>query len=164
MATIRSGFVKLGSFEGESSDAKHTGWSIVHAVSAPISRLTGGFAESERGAGATAVGTVTLVKDLDSASVKIQKACATGQKLPTVKIELCTTVSGGSQPYLTYEFENVIITSYDLEDPADSKRLEPTEKLSFTYTKATWTYGKFGVDGSSKGKVTESYTIGSGGK
>lgn len=160
MATIRNGFVKIGEFEGEATDSKHKGWSVIYSVSAPLTRATGGFEQSERAAGATAVGNVTLVKDLDAASVKIQKACATGQKLPKVKIELCTTVDSASQPYLTYEFENVIVTHYDLEEPADPKRLGPTERISFTYTKATWTYGKFGSDGASQGKVTESYTIG----
>lgn len=160
MAMIRNGFVKIGEFEGEATDSKHKGWSVIYSVSAPLARATGGFEQSERAAGATAVGNVTLVKDLDAASVKIQKACATGQKLPKVKIELCTTVDSASQPYLTYEFENVIVTHYDLEEPADSKRLGPTERISFTYTKATWTYGKFGSDGASQGKVTESYTIG----
>lgn len=160
MATTRSGFVKVGEFEGEATDSKHKGWSVLYSMSAPLTRMTGGFEQSERAAGATAVGNVTVVKDLDTASVKIQKACATGQKLPKVKIELCTTVDSASQPYLTYEFENVIVTHYDLEEPADPKRLGPTERISFTYTKATWTYGKFGSDGASQGKVTESYTIG----
>ena len=160
MATTRNGFVKVGEFEGEATDSKHKGWSVLYSVSAPLTRTTGGFEQGERAVGATAVGTVTVVKDLDTASVKIQKACATGQKLPKVKVELCTTVEGSSQPYLAYEFENVIIAHYDLEEPADSKRLGPTERISFTYTKATWTYGKFGSDGASQGKVTESYTIG----
>jgi len=160
MASTRSGFVKFGDFEGEATDSKHKGWSIMYSMSAPLTRTTGGFEQSERALGATAVGNVTVVKDLDTASVKIQKACATGQKLPKVKVELCTTVESSSQPYLTYEFENVIVTNYDLEEPSDTNRLGPTEKISFTYTKATWTYCKFGIDGASQGKVTESYTIG----
>ena len=52
------------------------------------------------------------------------------------------------------------MTAYDLEDPADSKNLQPTERVSFTYGKVTWTYGKFGIDGSSQGKVTDNYTVG----
>jgi len=164
MAITRSGFVKFGEFEGEASDARHKGWSIMHSVSAPLERRTGGFEQAERAIGATAVGQVTVVKDLDSATVKIQKAVVSGQKLPKVKIELCTTVNSASQPYLTYEFDDVIVTGYDLEDPLDEKRIEPIEKVSFTYSKVTWTYGKFGTDGSSQGKVTDSYTVGQGKK
>ena len=160
MASTRSGFVKFGDFEGEATDSKHKGWSIVHTLSAPLTRATGGFEQSERGGGAPAVGKVTVVKDLDAATVKIQKACVTGQKLSKVKVELCTTTGGETQPYLSYELEDVVVTSYDLEDPADSKHLQPTERVSFTYGKVTWTYGKFGTDGSSQGKVTESFTVG----
>lgn len=163
MAVARSGFVKFGSFEGEATDSKHANWSILYSVSAPITRSTGGFLQSERATGATAVGTVTVVKDLDSVSVKLQKACATGQVLPTVKVELCTAVPGGTQPFLTYEFEKVIITHYDLVDAQSADRLLPRETVAFTYTKATWTYVKYGDDGTSKGKVSESYTIGSSG-
>ena len=160
MASTRSGFVKFGDFEGEATDSKHKGWSIMYALSAPLTRATGGFEQSERGGGATAVGQITVVKDLDAATVKIQKACVSGQKLSKVKVELCTTTGGGTQPYLSYELEDVIVTAYDLEEPADSKNLQPTERVSFTYGKATWTYGKFGTDGSSQGKVTDNFTVG----
>lgn len=160
MASTRSGFVKFGDFEGEATDSKHKGWSIMHTLSAPLTRATGGFEQSERGGGATAVGQITVVKDLDAATVKIQKACVSGQKLPKVKVELCTVTGGGTQPYLVYELEDVIVTSYDLEDPTDSKNLQPTERVTFTYGKVTWTYGKFGTDGSSQGKVTDTFTVG----
>lgn len=160
MASTRSGFVKIGDFEGEASDSKHKGWSIMYWLSAPLTRATGGFEQSERSGGATAVGQVTVVKDLDSATVKIQKACISGQKLSKVKLELCTMTGGSMQAYLTYEFEDVIVTAYDLEDPADAMHGQPTERVSFTYGKATWTYGKFGTDGSSQGKVTDNYTVG----
>ena len=160
MAVTRNGFVKFGEFEGEATDAKHKGWSFVHAVSAPLTRTTGGYEQSERSGGATAVGMVTVVKDLDASSVKIQKALVSGQKVSKVKIELCSTVGGQSQPYLSYEFEDVILTGYDLEEPVDAKRLEPTERISFSYAKATWTYMKFGTDGTSQGKVTDAYVVG----
>jgi type VI secretion system Hcp family effector len=161
MASTRSGFVKFGDFEGESTDSKHKGWSIMHSLSAPLTRATGGFEQSERGVGATAVGQATVVKDLDSATVKIQKACVSGQKLSKVKVELCTTTGGATQPYLTYELEDVIVTAYDLADPDDSTAIQPTERVTFTYGKATWTYGKFGTDGASQGKVTDNFTVGS---
>lgn len=160
MASTLSGYVKFGDYEGEATDSRHKGWSIMHSLSAPLTRATGGFEQSERGGGATAVGHVTVVKDLDAATVKIQKACVTGQKLPKVKVELCTTTGGMSQPYLAYELEDVIVTAYDLENPGDSEQLQPTERISFTYGKVTWTYGKFGTDGSSQGKVTDSFTVG----
>ena len=160
MASTRSGYVKFGDFEGEATDSKHKGWSIMHSLSAPLTRATGGFEQSERGGGATAVGQVTVVKDLDAATVKIQKACVSGQKLSKVTIDLCTMTGGATQAYLSYELEDAIVTAYDLEEPTDAKSLQPTERVSFTYGKATWTYGTFGTDGASQGKVTDNYTVG----
>jgi type VI secretion system Hcp family effector len=160
MADIRRGFVKIGDFEGEATDTKHKGWSIMHRLSAPITRVTGGFEQSERAGGASALGNAVIIKDLDAASVKIQKACATGQKLPKVQIELCTAADGGGQPYLIYLLENVVVTGYDLGNPLDEHRIAPTEQVTVSFTKATWTYVKYGPDGASQGKVTETYTIG----
>ena len=160
MSASRNGFAKFGDFEGESTDSKHKGWSLMQSFSAPLSRTTGGFEQSERALGATAVGNAVVVKDLDSASVKIQKACATGQKIAKVKAEMCTAVAGGLEPFLAYEFENAIVTGYDIDVFSEP----PTERVTFTYTKVTWTYTKFGPTGASQGKVTDSFSIGAGGK
>jgi type VI secretion system Hcp family effector len=160
VSAAHNGFAKFGDFEGESTDAKHKGWSLMQSFSAPLSRATGGFEQSERALGATAVGNAVVVKELDSASVKIQKACVTGQKIAKVKVEMCTTLADGLEPFLAYEFENVIVTGYDV----DVFGQPPTERITFTYTKVTWTYTKFGATGASQGKVTDSYSIGAGGK
>lgn len=160
MTGTRNGFVKVGDFEGESTDSKHKGWSLLQSFSAPLSRTTGGFEQSERALGATALGDAVIVKDLDSASVKIQKACVTGQKITKVKVEMCTAVEGALEAYLAYEFENVIVTGYDI----DVFSQPPTERVRLSYTKVTWTYTKFGPTGASQGKVTDSFAIGAGGK
>lgn len=160
MSASRNGFAKFGDFEGESTDSKHKGWSLMQSLSAPLARITGGFEQSERALGATAVGNAVIVKDVDSATVKIQKACVTGQKLSKVKAEMCTAVEGALEPFLAYEFENVIVTGYDV----DGFNQPPTERVTFSYTKVTWTYTKFGPTGASQGKVTDSFTIGAGGK
>jgi type VI secretion system secreted protein Hcp len=157
---IGTGFVKIGDFEGEATDAHHRGWSICHGLSAPITHSTGGFQQRERTAGATCLGDALIVKDLDSASVKVKKACATGQLLPKVTIELCTIVGGSTEPYLAYELENVIVTNYDLIETNQEGRILPCECVKLSYTKVTWTYTKYDTVGKSKGKVTDSYAIG----
>lgn len=158
---VKLGFVKLGDFEGEATDSAHTGWSILNHLSAPITRTTGGFQQRERPTGATSLGDVVLIKDLDSASVKIQKACATGQLIPSVQVALCTMVGESAAPFLTYEFENVIITGYDLQNSEATSRILPFERVTLSYTKVTWTYTKYDTMGKSQGKVSDSYTIGS---
>ena len=158
---VQQGYVKLGDIEGEATDSKHEGWSILHRFCVPIVRTTGGYQQRERAVGSTGLGDAIVVKDVDSASVKIQKACATGQLLPKVQVNLCTTENGTSQVYLSYEFENVIIVGYDLQDMVGSEQLYVCERVSLSYNKVTWTYVKFDKSGKSQGKVTDSYTVGS---
>jgi hypothetical protein len=89
----RNGFVKVGEFEGEATDSKHKGWSVMYSLSAPLTRATGGFEQSERAGGRRPSGRSPWSRISTPPRVKIQKACATGQKLPKVKVELCTTVA-----------------------------------------------------------------------
>jgi type VI secretion system secreted protein Hcp len=160
IAKVKLGYVKVGDFEGEATDSNHQGWSILSQLSAAITRTTGGFQSRERPTGATALVDAVVIKDLDSASVKIQKACATGQLVPKVQIELCTMVGNSAEPYLSYELENVIVTGYDLINLDDPLRIQPLERVALSYTKVTWTYTKYDTTGKSQGKVSDSYTIG----
>ena len=154
------GYVKVGDMVGESTDSSHQDWCLLHRFSAPMTRTTGGFQARERAVGATAIHDAVIVKDVDSASVKIKKACATGKLIPKVQVDLCTTENGASQAYLSYEFEDVIIVGYDLQDMVGSERLYVCERVSVSYNKVTRTYVKFDKSGKSQGKVTDSYTVG----
>lgn len=70
-------------------------------------------------------------------------------------------VGESATPFLTYEFENVIITGYDLQNSEVTSRILPFERVTLSYTKVTWTYTKYDTMGKSQGKVSDSYTIGS---
>jgi len=160
MNSALTGYIQVGSFEGECTDDEHVNWTRIQQFSARTTRTAGGFQQSQVGLGGTSVGVVSVLKEVDAASVKIQYACATGQSIPTVTIELCTIVSGNSLTFLNFTLSNAIVIGYELDLDSDSSRLIPCEKLTFTYTQATWTYTKYNNMGVSQGTISESYSIG----
>ena len=160
MAGAITGYIQVGSFVGECTDSEHVNWTRIQKMIARTARTTGGFQQSQVGLGGTTVGQVTVLKEIDAASVKIQYACATGQSISTVTIDLCTIVSGESVTFLSYTLSNAVVTEYELELDSESQRPVPCEKLTFTYTQATWAYTKYNNMGVSQGQISESYSIG----
>ena len=69
-------------------------------------------------------------------------------------------MNGSAEPYLTYELENVIVTSYDLAESGEPDQILPCDRIGLSYTKVTWTYTKYDTMGKSQGKVSDSYAIG----
>ena len=160
MANTITGYIQVGSFVGECTDSEHVNWTRIQKLFARTARTTGGFQQSQIGLGGTTVGQVSVLKEIDAASVKIQYACATGQSVPKVTIDLCTIVAGESVTFLSYTLSNAVVTEYELDLDSESQRAVPCEKLTFTYTQATWAYTKHTNMGVSQGQISESYSIG----
>jgi type VI secretion system Hcp family effector len=97
---------------------------------------------------------------MDNSSVKLQKACASGEKISKVEIHLCTVLSDKREPFLIYELEDAFITSYQFAAQITENSGVPTESVSFNFNKITWTYVSYGQDGKKRGKLKESYKIG----
>lgn len=154
------GYVKIGSFEGESTDSGHEGWSIVQSVSTSISHSMGGFSGSERSKGQTSLGDISIVKEMDNTSVKLQRACAMGEKIPKVEIHVCTVLSNKREPFLIYDLEDVIVSSYNFSANVTEGGGIPAESVSFNFNKISWTYVSIGPDGKKRGKLKETFQIG----
>jgi len=154
------GYIKIGSFEGESTDKGHEGWSNIRSVSAPMSHSMGGFGGSERGKGETSLGDISVVKEMDNSSVKLQRACALGERIPKIEIHVCTVVADKREPFLVYELEDAFVSSYQFAAQMADDTAVPTESLSFNYNKISWTYVSFGKDGKKRGRLKESFKIG----
>jgi type VI secretion system secreted protein Hcp len=133
-------FLQLEGIEGESTDKQHDKWIIIQSMSSPIFRsIPEGARDSQRSRGDTTLGDVVVVRELDKSSVKLQEASANGKFYPKAKINFTSQVGDKQEPYLKYELENVIITSYSVHANAEGDPL-PTEEVTLNCTKATWTY------------------------
>lgn len=142
-------YLKIEGVPGESADAQHRGdievasWSFGATQSsgprfggsAAVGRSPTGAPPAEPPAGP---GAISVSKTYDKSSPKLAEACAQGKHFPSAILSVRKT-GGGQQEYMTYELENVMISSYSLSGSgggASSGR--PMESLSINYTKITY--------------------------
>gem|GEM_PF-1682389 len=164
-----NGFIKIGDFEGSSADNQHAGWSDITGLDCEITRKIGSFIKSQNPVGSTELSDVCVVKLIDGSTPKIQKACASGQKLSKVVIHVISLINGQSKVTLEYELQDAIVAQYAIGSRASSDiglstgRQEdgtPVERVCFSFAKISWTFHKMDALGNSQGKIQESYTVG----
>ncbi len=148
----------MASIKGDVSNPDHKEWIMIESVSAPIQRsIASGARNQGRTQGETTLADISVVKQLDKSSTKIQEAVAKGDFQKEVLIHLTTDTQGKEEPYLKYKLENVIISSYSFHGNSSGSPL-PTEQLTLNYTKATWTYVVINKDtGKKEGQVETMY-------
>lgn len=156
-------FLKLGDIKGEATDKEHKDWVIIESMSAPIFRsIPEGARDQQRSRGDTSLGDVVIVRELDKSSVKLQESCANGTFFNKAQLVLTSQVGDAQKPYLKYELENVIVTSYGFHGNASGDPL-PTEEITLNCTKVTWTYTTLDPKtGEPQGDTDGSYDPGKG--
>src|ERR1017187_4460263 len=97
-----NGFVNFGDIKGESTDKDHKDWVTIAGYHQSLSRAElvqpGPGGAGGQKAGATHSG-LSVVKRLDVATPKLYEACATGQHIKEVMIDL--VAAKGGPAYLT---------------------------------------------------------------
>jgi|GEM_PF-3304104 len=94
------------------------------------------------GAGKVSFSDFNVLKSFDRSSPLLMDAVVRGRHFPSVILSLVK--SGSTQPFLTYEFDDVLISSI-----SDSGSDEvPTESVSFSMVKVIITYYYQNPDGS----------------
>ncbi|MBL8816371.1 MAG: type VI secretion system tube protein Hcp [Planctomyces sp.] len=151
-------FMKLGDIKGEATDTDHKEWIIIDSMSSPIFRsVPQGAKDQQRTKGETSLGDISVTRQLDKSSTKLQEACANGTFFKEVEVHFCTTVKNKQEPYLTYKLSDVIVSSYSVFANSSGSPL-PSESVTMGYTKAEWNY--IVVDpktGDKKGNVPAKY-------
>ena len=156
-------YLNMPPLEGESTDANHKKWIIIEAMSSEIHRsIPQGAKDQQRTKGETVLNDVSITRQFDKSSTKLQEAAANGTFFKEVVIEFCTTVNNKQEPYLRYKLSNCILTGYTFSGNESGIPL-PTELISLAYTDVEWTY--ITVDpktGQQKGNVPGKYSPGAG--
>ena len=137
-------FMKTDSpvIKGQITDEGHKEWIEIKAMSSPIFRsIAQGAKDTQRTQGDTTLGDIVIVRNLDTSSVELQKACANGTPIKKVTIHFTLQAKNKQETYLEYILENVIITSYSIHV---NEKGDPTasEELTLAYTKVEWNYTK----------------------
>jgi type VI secretion system secreted protein Hcp len=120
-------FIKFDAVEGEARDEAHQGWSDLASFSQSFAVPAAPTGATRRRAGVTAGFTVT--KSFDAASPKLAEACTQGKVFPKVEIHLTGSYGDTRQPYLVYELQNVMVTSYRVSSGEDV----PMEELTLNF-------------------------------
>jgi type VI secretion system secreted protein Hcp len=149
-------FCKIDGIKGESTDDKHKDQIEILSFSHGIHQPTSATASSVGGAaqGRSEHDDFTVTKYTDASTAKLLEACAKGQHIKDVTIELCRA-GGDKLPYLEIKMEQVMISHVIPSGSSKGDDGFPTESVSFNYGTIKWTYTQQKrADGSGGGKIT----------
>ncbi len=133
-------FLKISGIKGESTDDRHKDWIEVLSYNWGVSQLASATKSSSGG------GTIqradfqdlSIVKLVDSSTPLLFLACAKGDHIDEVVLELCRA-GGDKLKYMEYKLSNVIISSVNVGGGGGG---EPTESVTFNYGKIIVNYTK----------------------
>ncbi len=151
-------FLFIDGIKGESTDDKHKDWIEVLSYNFGVSQMA---SAADRSATTSAAGSradfqdVSIVKTMDIASPKLFAACAKGDSIKEVKLELCRA-GGDKQKYMEYVLKDVIISSVSTGGGGGG---EPTESVTFNFGKIQLTYIRLGRDGKPAGNVPAGWDL-----
>ncbi|SPD72829.1 Type VI secretion system effector, Hcp1 family [uncultured Desulfobacterium sp.] len=151
-------FLQIAGIKGESTDDKHKDWIEVLSYNFGVSQSASAAAHSASKAAASQRADfqdLSIVKTMDSSSPLIFKACAKGDSIKEVKLELCRA-GGDKQKYMEYKMSDVIISSYNTGGGGGG---EATESVTFNYGKIEMTYIPIGRDGKPAGNIPAGWDL-----
>lgn len=156
-------YLQLAGIPGEATDQNHLNWIHVENMTLGTTRsIQQGAKDQLRARGETTLADIIVDRHLDKSSTKLAEACAAGKYFTSAKIELCTTVLGRQQTFLSITLKNVIVSSYSFHGKADGNP-PPSERITLSYTDIDKVYTV--VDpktGATQGQVPVSYNPASG--
>jgi type VI secretion system secreted protein Hcp len=148
-------FLKIEGVEGESVDGKHKGQIEVLSYSWGASNPVQHGQSAGLGAGKVSVQDISFSTTYSKASTKLFLSCCTGEHIK--KAQLYHRKAGGgaaAQEFLTYEFTELMVSSYS--SSASSDNSIPTDSFSLVFTKVQLEY----LGQEADGKVAKPVKVG----
>ncbi|MFO7497030.1 MAG: type VI secretion system tube protein Hcp [Desulfobacterales bacterium] len=151
-------FLRIDGIKGESTDDKHREWIEVLSFSWGCSQQAGAsqVGSGGRSSGRADFADLTIVKPLDAATPLLFKACATGEHIKEVILELCRA-GGDKLKWMEYKMSDVTVSSVAVSGGGGG---DPTESVSFNYGRIQQTYVKQKrADGTGGGSVLAGWDL-----
>ena len=130
------GFIKIDGIDGESTDKEHKNWieviAFTHDLNQPVSAAS---ATGGRSAAGIMISDFVFHNYMDAATPTLNVACCEGRHIDKAVLELCKA-SGDKHAYMKYTFENIIISSCDIQSGGE----KPVEEVRLNFGKITWEY------------------------
>jgi type VI secretion system secreted protein Hcp len=111
-------------------------YEFTHQVYSPLDKQMGVVS------GARVHGAVEVIKEIDTASANMYKACCTGETLDELKVEWYRIVDGAETLYFTHTLTNVKVAAVEqilpnTKDPS-KEQYRHLERLQLLYEKINW--------------------------
>jgi type VI secretion system secreted protein Hcp len=153
-------FVKIATIPGESTDDKHTEWIEALSFSWGAHQATGGAASATGSHGGQRVDIqdFSFVHSLDKASPKLFLACASGEHIADVTLELCKA-GGDKQKYMSYKFTDVMVSGVRPGGSSQGGDALPLEEVSIRFSKVNLEYIPIDAKGQAKGTVPAGWDL-----
>ena len=139
-------FIKFDGLKGESTDAKHKDEIDVEAWSWGETHAAGPGGGGGGGVGKVSMQDFHFVMRLNSASIGLMKACATGQHIKEAMLS-ARKAGKGQQEYLVVKFQDILISSYQTGG-SEGGGIVPMDQVSFNFAKIDLEYRQQKSDGS----------------
>jgi type VI secretion system secreted protein Hcp len=137
-------FVQIPSITGGATEKNHTGWIQVDSLQFGVGRSLNnplGHATS-REAGQPTVSEIHVTKQMDNASIELFGWSVASFNTKVIKIDV-TSTGRTDKPFASYQLDNAVISGYSVSAGGNS---QPTESISFNFTKIQETYLTIGAD------------------
>lgn len=138
--------------KGGSTEDKHGAWIDLSSFSISASRSVSGSNTSMRQIGLPSMSSFSITKSLDAASLLLLKECLSGKGV-IAKINFLKTSENGLEVYMTYTFEDCLITSHSVSSNGST----PTESVTIAFSKFEQTFKDFDESGKASGNSAVSY-------
>jgi type VI secretion system secreted protein Hcp len=151
-------FLTLDSIKGESQKDGAQGWIEIFSFSNGASNPSSAAFGTGSGAGKVDLSSISLQKQVDSASPKLFLNCCNGNHIATGTL-MCRE-AGGNSPvvYYQYDLKEVFIDSISWGGAAGGGK--PSESLSLSYKQVLMTYYPQNADGSKGDKMQNGWNVG----
>ncbi len=150
-------YLHVTGIDGEATDVDHKDWIEILSCSMGMADPEAGATGTTRRRGNVVIEDIVVVKELDKSSPKLMEKCARGEVIPSLMIDVCRAVEGGSSTYYKYELENVMVTSFQSSGSAEEGT--PVETITLNYEEITVTYTEIDKTGKSKGNVEFNWRV-----
>jgi type VI secretion system secreted protein Hcp len=152
-------YLKIKTIEGESTESNHTNWIEVVAFNHSIHQQDSGSVSTSGSltAGRSDHAYFTITKQVDKATPKLMLACASGEDVQEVTLELVRAKSSTEKiTYMTVKLSpSVLIASVAFSGSGGGESL-PLEEVSFKYSKIDWIYTSTGTE---QGQIATAYDL-----
>src|SRR6186997_3130883 len=149
-------FLKFDGIKGESADAKHKDEIDIEAWSWGETNA-GGHASGGGGGGKVSMQDFHFVMRMNTASVSLMKACATGEHINEATLT-ARKAGKGQAEFLVIKMNDVLISSYQTGGSEGSNAV-PTDQVSFNFAKIDVTYKPQKADGSLEAGIQFKYDL-----